>query len=198
VFGGENHRSPNTLPLYLAAALLFSRALFFAMKPSISSRGGVLVLSLAAVCARATAQTGVVPLRLALVEGLSGGFVNAGEAVFRNLLWAVERVKQRGELALPSGKRRLELLQFDSKGSTDEVLSVLRAALDQGVARPGAQLLGHGGGVDRCAGQTQRASSRAACVVAQPLGRRFGFRTVRRFEAAEVETPHGCKMPRIE
>ena len=28
-------------------------------------------------------------------------------------------------------------------------------------------------------------------------GSGFGFRTVRRFEAREVEMPHNCKMPRI-
>jgi branched-chain amino acid transport system substrate-binding protein len=76
------------------------------------------------------------PLRLALVEGLSGPFANAGEAVFRNLVWAVERVNARGGVRLvqPNGQvvaRRLELLRFDSKGQTEEALSAFRAALDQ-------------------------------------------------------------------
>jgi branched-chain amino acid transport system substrate-binding protein len=76
------------------------------------------------------------PVRLALVEGLSGPFANAGEAVFRNLVWAVERVNARGGLRLvqPNGQvlaRRLELLRFDSKGQTEEALSAFRAALDQ-------------------------------------------------------------------
>jgi branched-chain amino acid transport system substrate-binding protein len=76
------------------------------------------------------------PLRLALVEGLSGPFANAGEAVFRNLVWAVERVNARGgaRLAQADGSfvaRRLELLRFDSKGQTEEALSAFRAALDQ-------------------------------------------------------------------
>ena len=31
------------------------------------------------------------PIKLALVESLSGPFANTGEAVFRNLLWATER-----------------------------------------------------------------------------------------------------------
>lgn len=74
------------------------------------------------------------PLRLALIEGLSGPFANAGEAVFRNLLWAVERVNAAGGVKLPGGARPLELLRFDSKGSTEEALTLLRVALDQRIA----------------------------------------------------------------
>lgn len=68
---------------------------------------------------------------LALVEGLSGPFANAGEAVFRNLLMAVERVNARGGVRLPQGPRRLELQRFDSKGGSEEALAMLRAALDR-------------------------------------------------------------------
>jgi branched-chain amino acid transport system substrate-binding protein len=74
------------------------------------------------------------PVRLALIEGLSGPFANAGEAVARNLAWAVERVNARGGVRLPGGNRPLELLQLDSKGQTDEALGQLRAATDRGVA----------------------------------------------------------------
>ncbi|MBC7482010.1 MAG: ABC transporter substrate-binding protein, partial [Rhizobacter sp.] len=73
----------------------------------------------------------VEPIRLALIEGLSGPFANAGEAVFRNLVWAVERVNARGGVTLPNGKRPLELLRFDSKGNTEEALAMLRGALDR-------------------------------------------------------------------
>jgi branched-chain amino acid transport system substrate-binding protein len=73
------------------------------------------------------------PIRLALIEGLSGPFANAGEAVFRNLLWAVERVNGRGGVKLPGGARPLALLRFDSKGNTDDALGQLRSALDQGI-----------------------------------------------------------------
>ncbi|EHR72423.1 ABC-type branched-chain amino acid transport system, periplasmic component [Burkholderiales bacterium JOSHI_001] len=83
--------------------------------------------------ARGAAATGE-PIKLALVEGLSGPFANAGEAVFRNLLWAVERVNARGGVKLPGGARPLDLLRFDSKGSAEEALSVLRSALDAGAA----------------------------------------------------------------
>ena len=71
------------------------------------------------------------PVKLALIEGLSGPFANAGEAVHRNLVWAVERVNQRGGVMLPGGARKLELQRFDGKGSTEESLGQLRSALDQ-------------------------------------------------------------------
>ena len=51
------------------------------------------------------------PVRLALIEGLSGSFANAGEAVYRNLQWAVERVNARGGVRLPGGARPLALLR---------------------------------------------------------------------------------------
>jgi len=74
------------------------------------------------------------PITLALIEGLSGPFANAGEAVFRNLLWATERINQSGGVKLPGGARPLALLRMDSKGNTEEALSLLRGALDQRVA----------------------------------------------------------------
>ncbi len=71
------------------------------------------------------------PIRLALVEGLSGPFANAGEAVFRNLLLAAERVNRRGGVRVAGAARPLVLQRFDSKGSTEEALATLRGALDQ-------------------------------------------------------------------
>jgi hypothetical protein len=49
------------------------------------------------------------PIKLALIEGLSGGNANGGEAVFRNLVWAIERVNQRGGVKLASGIRAMSL-----------------------------------------------------------------------------------------
>jgi branched-chain amino acid transport system substrate-binding protein len=77
-------------------------------------------------------RTGAAPVRLAMVESLSGPFANTGEAVFRNLLWAVERVNARGGVKLPGGARRLQLDRYDSKGQNEEALSALRAAIDDG------------------------------------------------------------------
>ncbi|MDQ0027657.1 branched-chain amino acid transport system substrate-binding protein [Variovorax paradoxus] len=66
---------------------------------------------------------------------MSGPFANTGEAVFRNLLWAVERVNARGGVKLPGvpgGARPLQLDRYDSKGQNEEALSALRAAMDDG------------------------------------------------------------------
>lgn len=83
--------------------------------------------------ARAADDPGGAPIRLALIEGLSGPFANAGEAVFRNLQWAVERVNGRGGVRLGAVGRPLTLERFDSKGNTEEALAMLRSAVDQGV-----------------------------------------------------------------
>ena len=92
---------------------------------------GACIAALAALTQPALASSGSEPVRLGLIEGLSGPFANAGEAVYRNLVWAVERVNERGGVQLPGGARKLELARFDSKGSTEEALSLLRAAVDQ-------------------------------------------------------------------
>jgi branched-chain amino acid transport system substrate-binding protein len=72
------------------------------------------------------------PVKLAMIEGLSGGNANGGEAVFRNLVWAVERVNERGGVRLPGGARHLALERYDSKGQIEEALSALRSAIDDG------------------------------------------------------------------
>ena len=73
------------------------------------------------------------PIRVALIESLSGPFANTGEAVFRNLVWATERVNARGGVRLPGGPRNLLIERYDSKGQNEEALSALRAAIDDGV-----------------------------------------------------------------
>ena len=87
----------------------------------------------AAVTGNAAAVSAAGPIRVAMIEGLSGPFANTGEAVFRNLFWAVERVNARGGVNLPGGKRLLALERFDSKGQTEEALSALRSAIDGGI-----------------------------------------------------------------
>jgi len=74
------------------------------------------------------------PIKLALIEGLSGPFANTGEAVFRNLLWATERVNAAGGVKLAGQAQASALLlqRFDSKGQSEEALTVLKAAIDQG------------------------------------------------------------------
>jgi branched-chain amino acid transport system substrate-binding protein len=82
----------------------------------------------------AAAQARVEPVRIGLIEGLSGPFANAGEAVHRNLVWAAERVNARGGVKLAGGARPLEIVRLDSKGNTEEALSMLRSAVDQRIA----------------------------------------------------------------
>lgn len=100
-------------------------------------RNWLAAVGFALAAAAASAQTvpaaGDAPIPLALIEGLSGPFANAGEAVYRNLLLAVERVNGRGGVRLPAGARRLELHRYDSKGGSEEALAMLRAALDRRV-----------------------------------------------------------------
>ncbi len=90
-------------------------------------------LSAAVAQAQLPAANAQPPIRLAMIEGLSGPFANTGEAVFRNLFWAIERVNAHGGVKLPGGPRLLALERFDSKGQNEEALSALRAAIDQGI-----------------------------------------------------------------
>ena len=73
------------------------------------------------------------PIRIGMIEGLSGPFANTGEAVYRNLVWATERVNARGGVKLPGGNRPLVIDRFDSKGQTEEALTGLRSAVDSGI-----------------------------------------------------------------
>jgi branched-chain amino acid transport system substrate-binding protein len=94
-----------------------------------STRLAGIVLAMAAAGAQAQE-----PVKLALIEGLSGSFANAGEAVSRNLVLAVERVNGRGGVRLPGGARPLELVRYDSKGNNEEAIAMLRAAIDHRAA----------------------------------------------------------------
>ncbi|AGW89356.1 MULTISPECIES: branched-chain amino acid ABC transporter substrate-binding protein [Cupriavidus] len=88
--------------------------------------GGLLL----AAAAGASAQE---PIRLGMIDGLSGPFANAGEAVARNLRLAIERINARGGVKTAEGARQLELVTFDSKGNVDESLIQLRALTDKRV-----------------------------------------------------------------
>ncbi|GAA6118126.1 branched-chain amino acid ABC transporter substrate-binding protein [Acidovorax sp. FG27] len=98
-------------------------------------RASALVLACAAFpgCSAASlAGPQAAPIQVALIESLSGPFANTGEAVFRNVLWATERVNARGGVPLPGGARPLVVTRYDSKGQNEEALSALRAAIDDG------------------------------------------------------------------
>jgi branched-chain amino acid transport system substrate-binding protein len=117
---------------WLSSALAGS---FFKRIPTVKNVRRELLKSLAAtllVPAAVRAQPAREPLKLAMIEGLSGGNANGGEAVFRNLVWAVERVNERGGVKTPDGARKLLLTRHDSKGQIEEALATLRAAIDDG------------------------------------------------------------------
>ncbi len=121
------------------AGLKWGRAALFQAACTVA---GAAVLGLAPVAsgwAQSAASTAAVPagkpIKVALIESLSGAFANTGEAVFRNVYWAMERVNARGGVTLPAaagGKRPLALERYDSKGQNEEALSALRAAIDDG------------------------------------------------------------------
>lgn len=95
----------------------------------------VLGLSAALLAAGAHAASAPAPegkpVQLALIEGMSGPFADAGAAVERNLRFGVERVNARGGVTLADGRHPLELVVLDSKGSTEAALMQLRAAADR-------------------------------------------------------------------
>ena len=140
-----------------------------------------LMVLMAAACALGTeaAKAEPAPIRIAMIEGLSGPFANAGEAVYRNLVWATERVNARGGVALADGRHRMELVRYDSQGSTETALALLRSALD---SRIGFVMQGN-------------SSATAAALVAAPRSVRAsacpGHRLHRhRVDAQTAQRPH--------
>jgi branched-chain amino acid transport system substrate-binding protein len=89
-----------------------------------------LVFSLAWMSGLAWSQT---PVRIAMIETLSGPLAAGGEAALRNLVWATERVNARGGVKLASGPRTLQMVRYDSKGQVEEALAALRSAIDDGI-----------------------------------------------------------------
>jgi branched-chain amino acid transport system substrate-binding protein len=99
------------------------------------ARATAVVLSLACVIFASPifAATALAPIRIAMIEGMSGPFANAGAAVERNLRFGVERVNANGGVVLPDGRHPLQLVVLDGKGSSEASLVQLRAAIDQGI-----------------------------------------------------------------
>jgi ABC-type branched-subunit amino acid transport system substrate-binding protein len=77
------------------------------------------------VCGAQAQPTSTAPIKVAVIESFSGPFANTGEAVWRNIAWAVERVTQRGGVKLPGGTRPLALERYDSKGQVEEALALI-------------------------------------------------------------------------
>jgi branched-chain amino acid transport system substrate-binding protein len=80
-----------------------------------------------------TAAHGAEPIRIGMIDGLSGPFANAGLAVERNLRFAIENINAHGGVTLPDGKHPLVLLTYDNKQGVEEALTGLRQFIDQRV-----------------------------------------------------------------
>lgn len=104
------HRTPVTFSLALACML---------------ASGLLLAAPLA------SAPAALAPIRLGMIEGMSGPFANAGEAVEHNIRYAVEQVNARGGVRLPDGRHPLSLVVFDSKQGAEDALLQLRQLTDQ-------------------------------------------------------------------
>ncbi|BAO86810.1 branched-chain amino acid ABC transporter substrate-binding protein [Caballeronia cordobensis] len=90
------------------------------------------ILTATCVALSGAAQAADLPLvKLALIEGMSGPFANAGAMVERNLRFGVERVNAKGGVKLADGMHPLQLVVLDGKGSSEATLVQLRAAIDE-------------------------------------------------------------------
>ncbi len=74
--------------------------------------------------------TNLAPIRLGMIEGMSGPFANEGEAMERNIRFAVEPVNARGGVLLPDGRPPLALSLFDSKLGVEDTFLQLRQLTD--------------------------------------------------------------------
>jgi branched-chain amino acid transport system substrate-binding protein len=77
------------------------------------------------------ATTAAEPVRLAVMEPLSGPFANVGEGNQRMLQLAIEAVNARGGVL---GARKMEALFFDHKMNPQEALLALTQAVDRGIS----------------------------------------------------------------
>ena len=72
-------------------------------------------------------------VKIAVIEGFSGAFSNAGDGIYRNLLLGTERINANGGVNINGTPHRLTIERFDSQGSVQGALSMLRAAIDQNI-----------------------------------------------------------------
>lgn len=69
-----------------------------------------------------------------MIEGMSGTFANAGEAVARNLQFAITTVNARGGVKLSEGRHPLALEIFDNKQGVEESLIEFIRLTDKRIA----------------------------------------------------------------
>ena len=78
----------------------------FNRRHSLLALAGLLGVAVLPVRAASPDQS---PIRVALIESLSGPIANTGEAVHRNLVLATERVNARGGVKLAGGRAPLAI-----------------------------------------------------------------------------------------
>lgn len=88
------------------------------------------ILAAALLCASLAAQAAA-PIKIGMIDGMSGAFANAGEAVVRNLQLAIDTVNARGGVHLPDGAHPLELEILDNKLGVEESLLEFKRLADQ-------------------------------------------------------------------
>ena len=106
-------------------------AALFGMAGALFSAAPVVAQSANTAAASAQAK----PVKVALIESLSGTFANTGEAVYRTVIGPTHRAPPPGGAQPPpppGGPRPIMLERYDSKGQNEEALSALRAAIDDG------------------------------------------------------------------
>jgi branched-chain amino acid transport system substrate-binding protein len=88
------------------------------------------ILATVLLCACTVAQAAE-PIRIGMIDGMSGAFANAGEAVVRNLQLSIDKVNARGGVKLPDGAHPLALEIFDNKLGVEESLLEFKRLSDQ-------------------------------------------------------------------
>lgn len=88
------------------------------------------VFSAAAIATESVAEKKT-PIRIGMIDGLSGTFGNAGVAVQKNLQFAIENINARGGVRLADGRHPLLLSTFDNKQGVEDSLTALRQLTDQ-------------------------------------------------------------------
>src|SRR5262245_43954834 len=87
----------------------------------------VLATVASSFCTLATAAD---PIKIAIIDPLSGPFANVGEAMVRFTRLAADDINTRGGAL---GGSKLEIIAFNSKSSPQEAQLALKQAIDQGV-----------------------------------------------------------------
>jgi len=92
---------------------------------------GAIVVIVGQTASAVAQPSSLPPVRIAMIEGMSGAFANAGAAVQRNVQLAIENINARGGIKLPDGKHALALSVFDNKQGVEESLTEFKRVGDQ-------------------------------------------------------------------